>query len=119
MIVKINLKNSIFFENIKQSIINQIETSENNQANYMIVKTKPIKVGTDGLADIGFEIKGSIISAQTIVLNDEDIDINGNIKNGIPLVVDEILPLLVGPSQVKVEYSPNLYLLLTVLVGDT
>jgi len=111
--IKIDLKAENFLQELKDDIKNEMQLSE-----YSVIKTKPLRIPDNGIVDVGITIKGAIITAQLIDISSEDIDQNGNIKNNVAIIVEDIVATRIEGSKVAIASAVNRYVILTFLAGD-
>jgi hypothetical protein len=111
--IKVNLKNVDILQEIKNEIKNEVSITD-----YSVIKTKPLKVSSNGTVDTGFGVKGSIISAQLLDIAESDLDVNGNLRQETDVIVEDILPLSVSGSVVSFQNAIGRYVVLIFLAGD-
>jgi hypothetical protein len=111
--IKINLKAVNLLQEVKDEIKNEIQLSD-----YSVIKTKPLIIPSSGIVDVGVTIKGDVITAQLVDITAENIDANGNIKPGVVLVVEDVVPIAVRGREVTIAEAVNKYVILTFLAGD-
>ena len=111
--IKIDLKAENLLQELKDDIKNEMQLSE-----YSVIKTKPLRIPDNGIVDVGITIKGAIITAQLIDISSEDIDQNGNIKNNVAIIVEDIVATRIEGSKVAIASAVNRYVILTFLAGD-